>query len=98
MRPSTDNQLPLARIYDRLARLDGGMQLTHDERRVVELTIAGEANAQIAERLGRSPRTVASELRAAFEKLDVRSRRELVAKLSGPAARPSSRARSRKGG
>jgi DNA-binding CsgD family transcriptional regulator len=55
--------------------------LTKAERAVVDLALGGHSNAEIARRRRSSPRTVASQLAAAYRKLGIGSRRELVAKL-----------------
>ncbi len=51
--------------------------LTGSERRVAELAAAGRSNREIAAELVVSPRTVESQLSAAYRKLDVRSRSQL---------------------
>jgi DNA-binding NarL/FixJ family response regulator len=57
-------------------------KLTASERAVVQLAIRGHSNHEIA-RLRRSAlRTVANQLHAGFEKLGVRSRRELVLRFT----------------
>ena len=55
--------------------------LTARERRVSELVAQGLPNAAIAARLYLSPYTVQDHLKAIFEKLDVSSRGQLVARL-----------------
>ena len=52
----------------------GLSQLTPQEREVAELAAGGLTNKQIAERLLLSPRTVASHLRQAYQKLAISSR------------------------
>lgn len=56
--------------------------LTPVQRAVVEDVVHGHSNAEIARRRGCSPRTIANHLAAAFRKLGVGSRFELVARLS----------------
>jgi len=55
--------------------------LSLSERRVVDLALAGRSNAAIAESLFISEQTVAWQLRQAYEKLGVRSRTGLLARL-----------------
>lgn len=56
-------------------------RLTPSERNVVTLVCEGLTNPQIAARLSLSPRTVQGHLLKVFEKLDVATRTQLVAKL-----------------
>lgn len=62
--------------------------LTAGERRVVDLAMRGQTNAQIAENLYLSVNTVEWHLRGAYEKLGVRSRTGLLAKLFNDLAPP----------
>jgi DNA-binding NarL/FixJ family response regulator len=55
--------------------------LTDAEREVTRLVLEGLSNREIAERRGTSQRTVANQLRAIYQKLDVSSRYELAARL-----------------
>ena len=57
--------------------------LTRREAEIAALTAQGHSNAEIAERLVVSVRTVESHLYKAYEKLDVTNRQELAA-LLGP--------------
>lgn len=57
-------------------------RLTNAEREVVTLAATGLRDAEIAARRGRSARTIANQLRAAFAKLGISSRRELLAWLA----------------
>jgi DNA-binding CsgD family transcriptional regulator len=62
--------------------------LTPAQQRVTELLLKGYSTRQIVERLCLSPHTVQEHVRAAFDKVGVGSRRELVtALLTGSASR-----------
>lgn len=57
-------------------------QLTPAEREIVELLRQGSSNKEIACMLGKSVRTVKTQLTSVYKKLGVRSRSRLLAKLS----------------
>jgi DNA-binding CsgD family transcriptional regulator len=65
-----------------LAALPDDANLSPAEREVVRAALAGKTDAAIARARGRSPRTVANQLRSAFHKLGVSSRGELAARLN----------------
>ncbi len=63
--------------------------LTAAERTIVDMLLEGRSNRAIALRRGTSVRTVANQLQAIYDKLGVRSRREVVARVLGVKLRPS---------
>jgi DNA-binding CsgD family transcriptional regulator len=56
--------------------------LTEAERQVVDAVLRGCSTSEIAVGRGRAPRTISNQLASIFRKLGVRSRSELVARLS----------------
>jgi DNA-binding CsgD family transcriptional regulator len=66
-----------------LERLVAAGGLTARERDVVSCVVRGRSTRAIADELGISPHTVQAHLTAVFSKTGVRSRRELVGRLSG---------------
>ena len=57
--------------------------LTDGERALARAVIAGKRNAEIAAERQTSERTVRNQLTAVYEKLEVSSRAELIARLRG---------------
>jgi DNA-binding NarL/FixJ family response regulator len=57
--------------------------LSHRERQVLGLALAGLSNAQIAEHLYLAPSTVKTHISSAFRRLGVHSRREATARVLG---------------
>jgi DNA-binding NarL/FixJ family response regulator len=66
---------PVASAADRV-------ELTPAERAIADALLRGESNAEIARHRRTSPRTVANQVAALFQKLGVSSRRELVARMT----------------
>jgi len=65
-----------ARVFDLMMSAHG---LTERERELVGLVLTRQSTASIAVRLSISPHTVQQHLKSVFDKLGIRSRRELVA-------------------
>jgi DNA-binding CsgD family transcriptional regulator/tetratricopeptide (TPR) repeat protein len=59
-------------------------ELTASERRIAELAGGGASNKEIAQSLFLTVKTVEMHLSSAYRKLDIRSRRDLPAALTGP--------------
>ena len=55
--------------------------LSNQERRVLALVADGKTNKEIAAEMGLSPKTVKNYLSTVFEKLQVSSRSEAVARI-----------------
>jgi DNA-binding NarL/FixJ family response regulator len=70
-----------ARPTDLAPMLVEAYELTGCEQRVTALIARGAATAEIAQKLFLSPHTVRDRVKAVFEKMQVSSRGELVAKL-----------------
>jgi DNA-binding CsgD family transcriptional regulator/tellurite resistance protein len=62
----------------------GVESLTPSERRVAELAASGLSNREIAQSLFVTIKTVEAHLSAAYDKLDIKSRRQLAAALGDP--------------
>jgi DNA-binding NarL/FixJ family response regulator len=73
--------LELARPPDLAPLIADVYGLTEQERRVTELVARGCTTSEIASRLHLSAYTVQDHLKAIFDRIDVRSRGELVARL-----------------
>ena len=76
----------IARTRAEMARLGlrhrARNELTEGERRIAELAAAGLTNRQVAEAAFVSPKTVESNLARVYQKLDIRSRAELGARMA----------------
>ena len=66
----------------------GAEALTPSERRVAELAASGMTNRQIAQTLFVTVKTIEAHLSATYDKLGIRSRRQIAAALGGPRAFP----------
>ena len=69
------------RLGPRSQRRSSATQLTAREREVVDVALRGMSNSAIADELSLSERTVEAHLAAAYRKLGVRSRGELISVL-----------------
>jgi DNA-binding CsgD family transcriptional regulator len=63
--------------------------LTPSERRVADIAARGLTTRQIAESLFVTPKTVEFHLRHIYQKLDIRSRSELTARLARSESAPT---------
>jgi DNA-binding NarL/FixJ family response regulator len=61
--------------------------LTSAERAIVAAVVEGRSNAEIARQRGTSPRTIANQMAAVYQKLKLSSRAELAARCLAPAPR-----------
>lgn len=62
---------------------DGGGRLTPAERAVLRALVEGRTRREIARLRGRAVATVNRQVEAIYQKLEVRSRAELVARVAG---------------
>ncbi len=74
--------IAVAGPWGECASPQGLAALTPSERSVVELAIRGFSNSRIAEVRDASAKTIANQLNAAYMKLGVSGRRELLALLT----------------
>jgi DNA-binding NarL/FixJ family response regulator len=81
-----------AETFDLLCR---AYALTHRERDVVAALVAGLDTRAVPERLVISRHTVQDHLKSGFQKVGVRSRRELLTTFSGPQITSTRRLRGR---
>jgi DNA-binding CsgD family transcriptional regulator len=86
-----DSELSLLGSRTRRVIRSGTEELTAAERRVAALAADGYSNQQIADALVVSIRTVEAHLAHVYQKLNIKSRRQLAAALSGgaPASAPT---------
>ena len=79
-------QLWSARVHDELAQIGGRppttKTLTPTERRIADRVASGRSNAEVANEMFLSPKTIEWNLSKIYRKLSVRSRAELAAKLA----------------
>jgi DNA-binding CsgD family transcriptional regulator len=66
------------------ASSNGAPRLTRAEQAILSLVLRGQGNSAIAAARGTSPRTIANQLAAIYQKLGVSSRRELGAYARSP--------------
>jgi DNA-binding CsgD family transcriptional regulator len=74
-------ELRVSGVRVRRETLSGADALTPSERRIAETAAAGSSNAEIAQALFLTAKTVEMHLTSAYRKLDIRSRRDLSAAL-----------------
>jgi DNA-binding CsgD family transcriptional regulator len=79
-------ELRASGIRVRRHELTGLEALTPSERRIAEMAAAGATNAEIAQALFLTVKTVEMHLTGAYRKLELRGRRDLPAALGGAAA------------
>jgi DNA-binding CsgD family transcriptional regulator len=76
-----NDELLLIRVLTEDSLAERTLRLTPSEQAVVALAVAGHSNGAIAAARGSSPRTIANQLAAAYQKLGLSGRRELRAGL-----------------
>ena len=80
------------RARDEIARIGlrhrGPNELTEGERRIAELAATGMTNRQVADAAFVSPKTVEANLARVYQKLGIRSRAELGARMTGVSGGP----------
>jgi DNA-binding CsgD family transcriptional regulator len=69
-------------VCDARRLLTGAASLTASERRIAKLAANGATNAEIAQSLFLTVKTVEMHLTSAYRRLDIRSRRDLAAALT----------------
>jgi DNA-binding CsgD family transcriptional regulator len=82
-------ELAASGVRLRRERLTGAESLTASERRIADLAAAGASNAEIAQALFVTVKTVEMHLTHAYRKLDITGRAALPAALADPAAQPA---------
>lgn len=81
-------ELAASGVRLRRERLTGAEALTASERRIADLAAAGASNAEIAQALFVTVKTVEMHLTHAYRKLDITKRAELPRALTGTADHP----------
>lgn len=76
-------ELRASGVRVRRATVSGADALTASERRIAEMAAAGSSNAEIAQALFLTVKTVEMHLTSVYRKLDIHSRRALPAALGG---------------
>jgi DNA-binding CsgD family transcriptional regulator len=79
-----NEELGVAGARPRRLQFSGADALTASERRVAALAAAGQTNAQIAQQLFITPKTVENHLGRVYVKLGINARRQLGDALASP--------------
>ena len=82
-------ELAASGVRLRRERLTGAESLTASERRIADLAATGASNAEIAQALFVTVKTVEMHLTHAYRKLDITKRAELPNALADPTAQPA---------